>query len=258
MGIDLVTLIAQIINLLILIWLLKRFLYRPVLNMLQARQDLIADQMSQAKKARKDALAEENLYKQKVADFDADRGQMLQQVKMEANALREKLTADAKKEVADLRKSWLNELSQEKQSFEISIQNAIVKNFKLFASDALKDMAGVELNALVLKKFKEKLGSLSAASRRQFAGNLAAVQKAIITTDTRLDNVARADLKDFIITTFELDTPIKFEFKSSSDLICGIQVQVGEQLTSWSLQSYLQSFENNMDAAFNDLMRQGA
>ena len=132
MGIDLVTLIAQIINLLILIWLLKRFLYRPVLNMLQARQDLIADQMSQAKKARKDALAEENLYKQKVADFDADRGQMLQQVKMEANALREKLTADAKKEVADLRKSWLNELSQEKQSFEISIQNAIVKNFKLF------------------------------------------------------------------------------------------------------------------------------
>ena len=32
MGIDLVTLIAQIINLLILIWLLKRFLYRPVLS----------------------------------------------------------------------------------------------------------------------------------------------------------------------------------------------------------------------------------
>ena len=42
------------------------------------------------------------------------------------------------------------------------------------------------------------------------------------------------------------------------NLICGIQIQVGEHQTSWNLKNYLEAFENNMDAAFNELLHQGA
>ena len=56
MGIDLVTLIAQIINLLVLIWLMKRFLYQPILKMISERQALIENEIQKAYQARKEAL----------------------------------------------------------------------------------------------------------------------------------------------------------------------------------------------------------
>ena len=258
MGIDLVTLIAQIVNLLILIWLLKRFLYKPVLNMIKERQALIDEQINQAKQARQNAIAEEAEYQKKVATFDARRSQMFLEMQNQVDSLRKELTDEARKDVTHLHKLWQNELEQEKKAFDISIQNAIIKNFKLFATDALKDMVGVELNALVLKKFKERINKMTSTQHKQFAQSARSVNQIAISTDTRLDAKMQSELKDFLTATFDLDKKIKFIFKVDSNLICGIQVQIGEQVTSWNLQNYLEVFENNMDAAFNDLIHQGA
>ena len=49
MGIDTFTLVAQIINLVILIWLLKRFLYTPILKAVDARQAKIAERLNTAR-----------------------------------------------------------------------------------------------------------------------------------------------------------------------------------------------------------------
>ena len=259
MGIDLVTLIAQIINLLVLIWLLKRFLYRPVLNMIKERQELIDEQINRAKQVKQNALAEEAEYQKKVAAFDAERNEMFKQMQNQVDDLREKLTLEAKQDVAHLRQAWKNELEQEKQAFDISIQNAIVQNFKLFASDALKDMAGVELNALVIKKFKERVEKMPVAQRDQIIQNASSAKQITVLTDTRLDTPVKEDLQKFLISTFDLKKqPVKINFKVDENLICGIQVQAGEQVTSWNLQNYLEAFENNMDAAFNELIHQGA
>lgn len=258
MGIDWKTLIFQIINLLVLIWLLKHFLYQPVLKMLKERQALIDEQINRARQAAQNAIAEEVKYQEKVAEFDAARDKMYVQMQTEVDSLREKLTAEAKQDVVHLRKAWQNELEQEKQAFDISIQNAIVKNFKLFASDALKDMAGVELNTLVLKKFKECIEKMTKSQRDQFVQGALSAKQIIISTDTRLDTQTRENLKDFLFSIFDLDEKsVKATFKVDANLICGIQVQVGEQITSWNLQNYLEAFENNMDAAFNELIHQG-
>ena len=257
MGVDLLTLVAQIINLLILIWLLKRFLYKPVLNMLKERQALIDNEIDRARQAKQNAIAEEAKYQEKVAAFDADRDKMFAQMQSEVDSLREKLTIEAKEDVSRLRQTWKNELEQEKQAFDISIQNAIVKNFKLFASDALSDMAGVELDALVFEKFKEQIQKMDQTQLNQFIQSALSAKQIVVTTDSRLDVPTRESLKDFLFSTFKLDEKIKCLFKVDANLICGIQVQSEEQIISWNLQNYLESFENNMDAAFNELIHQG-
>ena len=48
MSIDWVTVLAQIANFLVLLWLLKRFLYRPILNGIDAREAAIAQRISDA------------------------------------------------------------------------------------------------------------------------------------------------------------------------------------------------------------------
>ncbi|MFQ3186924.1 MAG: F-type H+-transporting ATPase subunit b, partial [Marinomonas primoryensis] len=52
MLIDWFTVIAQLINFLVLVWLLKRFLYRPILNAIDAREKRIADELADADEKR--------------------------------------------------------------------------------------------------------------------------------------------------------------------------------------------------------------
>ena len=258
MGIDLVTLIAQIINLVVLIWLMKRFLYQPVLKMISERQALIDAEIKKAHQARQEALLQEAQYTKKVADFDAKRSLMMSEAHQEVEAFKQKILDESKQAISYSRKNWQTELEQEKQSFDAGLQVAIIKNFKLFASDALKDMAGIELTSLVLDKFKEKVQKISKAERKKILENILKNKKIIIFTDSKLEAEKKNELKSFLLNEFEIVETIKFEFKEDGYLICGILVQIGEHQTSWNLRNYLETFENNMDAAFNELLHQGA
>ena len=52
LGFDPVMLAAQIVNFLIILYLLKRFLYKPILEMLKKREDSIKEGLKQAEEAR--------------------------------------------------------------------------------------------------------------------------------------------------------------------------------------------------------------
>ena len=59
MSIDWITVVAQIANFLVLVWLLKRFLYRPILDGIDAREAEITRRMAEAGEAQKKAQAAE-------------------------------------------------------------------------------------------------------------------------------------------------------------------------------------------------------
>ena len=106
MGIDWLTLLAQIINLLVLIWLLKKFLYKPMLKIIEQRQSLIATEIQQAKDATKEAEAQLAEYQKKVADFDLKRNALFQEAMEEANSFKEKLTGESKQAIQMSKKNW--------------------------------------------------------------------------------------------------------------------------------------------------------
>ena len=246
MGIDWLTLLAQIINLTILIWLLKRFLYRPMLNIINQRQTLIATEIQQAKDATKEAEAQLALYQKKVADFDEQRNSMFKEAMEEAKTLKEKLTGESKQAIQLSKKNWQLELSQEKQSFDEDLQNAIVTNFKIFAKDALHDMADENLSLRIIAKFYEQMGKLSLKDRQKFASELRIIQKVVVETDEPLDKKAKESLKNFILNWCQIKgISVKFEYKENPSLICGISIKTGEQMIAWNLASYLEEFKNN-------------
>ena len=77
MLIDWFTVIAQIINFLILMWLLKRFLYKPILQAVDARDKKIKAQLQEAEQKMQQATTERKTYEQKNAEFDQQRQAML-------------------------------------------------------------------------------------------------------------------------------------------------------------------------------------
>ena len=59
MGFDLITFLAQIVNLFVLVWLLKRFLYRPILAVIEKRQQEIRDKVQLADTLKKQVEKEQ-------------------------------------------------------------------------------------------------------------------------------------------------------------------------------------------------------
>ena len=91
MLIDWFTVAAQALNFLILVWLLKRFLYKPILNAIDAREKRIATELADADAKKAEARQERDEFNRKNKEFDKQRTALLTKAEDEATAERQRL-----------------------------------------------------------------------------------------------------------------------------------------------------------------------
>jgi F-type H+-transporting ATPase subunit b len=95
MLIDWFTIVAQVINFLILVWLLKRYLYKPILNAIDEREKRIAKELADADAKKAEAKAERDGFQHKNEAFDQQRAALLGKATDEAKAERKRLLDQA-------------------------------------------------------------------------------------------------------------------------------------------------------------------
>src|SRR5699024_5956475 len=122
MSIDWVTVFAQIINFLVLVWLLKRFLYRPILNGIDAREAEIKRRMAEAGEAQKKAQAAEAEYRQQQKQLLSDQNAVVEQALRESEDQRDTLLAEARSKLEQEQKDWQKHLEHERQKFAAQLQ----------------------------------------------------------------------------------------------------------------------------------------
>jgi len=86
MLIDWFTVGAQVLNFVVLIWLLRRFLYQPVLNAIAAREKRIADQIADAAAKEAQAATERKTFEDKNTAFDQQRAELVSKATADAQA----------------------------------------------------------------------------------------------------------------------------------------------------------------------------
>src|SRR5580704_1141785 len=97
MLIDWFTVGAQALNFLILVWLLKRFLYKPILNAVDAREKRIAAELADADAKKSEAQKERDAFQHKNEELDQQRAALLSKAADEAKVERGRLLDDARK-----------------------------------------------------------------------------------------------------------------------------------------------------------------
>src|SRR5271167_3809410 len=97
MLIDWFTVGAQGLNFIILVWLMKRFLYKPILNAIDAREKKIAAELADADAKRADAKKERDEFQKKNEDFDKQRADLLARATDDASKERDRLLEQANK-----------------------------------------------------------------------------------------------------------------------------------------------------------------
>lgn len=241
MEIDWLTVIAQIVNFLVLVWLLKRFLYQPVIDAMDRREQRIAERLKQAEQREQLATAATQDYQHRIASLEQDKANLIATAKKEAEAERQELLVEARSEINEKRHHWQRQVDEEKQRFLHSLKLQATASIQNIARRALADLADTELEEQIIQSFIRQLKSLDRDSRRSMTP---AGQKLQISTSFELDSSARGRLTRAIHESIAEN--IEIDYKVSPDLLCGIEINVAGHRLSWSLADYLDELEQYM------------
>ncbi len=238
MLIDWFTVGAQIVNFLILVWLLKQFLYKPILDAIDAREKKIAAELADADTKRTEAEKERADFENKNKTFDQQRSALVAKATDEAKAERERLVDQAKKDADGLRASQMDALRSDQSRLGSEITLLAEKEVFAIARKTLTDLATVSLEERVGEAFTRRLRELDPKSKELLGAALKnSPEPALVRSAFDLPANQRAAIQNALNETFSAVVRIKFE--ESQDAICGIELSANGQKVAWSISSYL-------------------
>lgn len=249
MSIDWITVSAQIINFLILVWLLRRFLYQPVIQAMDEREQRIAEQLNEAQAREQKADEEVQHYHEKMKELDRTRDKILANAQEKAEQQKKQLLDEARKEVAETREHWQRQAQQEKEEFWGELRHQISNAIQGIARKALRDLADADLEEQIIHSFIHRLKSLDKKSRELMLNSLEESSEPIrITSTFELDSTVGGRLTRAIHE--HIIDGVDIEYHESPELLCGITLTVGEGQLGWNLADYLQQLNERVEDTF--------
>ena len=248
MLIDWFTVIAQIINFLVLVYLLKRFLYGPIIKAMDKRQEKIALRLEGARKKKEEAEQEAELFLQKNREFDARHEEMLSQIKKEAEARKVELIKEARSRVdADMAR-WYGAIQKEKETFLQDIRRRAVRRACAIARRATKDLSNADLENRITSIFIERLQNIDKNEQEALAQ---AIQHSMegIRVNSAFEIPGKSAKKIVQLLQNMTADPVAVRFEILPELICGIELKLHGRTISWNIADYLESFEESIGAA---------
>ena len=245
MLIDWFTVIAQAVNFLILVWLLKRFLYAPILNAIDAREMRIASELADASARRDAAQREGDEFRSKNQEFDRQRASLLEEARLSAGAERQRLLEDARKEADGLRARQMESLRNDYQNLKEEIVRRTRDEVFAIARKTLGDLAGVRLEEHIVDVFIRKCRGLEEAEQKELQAVFkASAGTALVRSTFPLSAEQRQAIQ--LMTQEVFCSPGQLRFETSPNLISGMEVSLDGHEVSWTIADYLLSLDKNI------------
>jgi F-type H+-transporting ATPase subunit b len=245
MLIDWFTVGAQLLNFLILVWLLKRFLYQPILDAIDAREARIAAELADAEAKKAEAKSERDAFAHRNEEFDRQHAERLSQAKEEVKAEHQRLMDEARQAADDLRVKRQDALEREHQALNDEITRLTRKEVFSIARKTLGDLAETGLEARMGEVFTRRLREMDAQTKEGLAAALQnAAEPAIVRSTFELPESQRAAIQNELNETFSAEVHVRFE--TAPDLVSGIELSTNGQKVAWSIADYLATLEKQV------------
>jgi F-type H+-transporting ATPase subunit b len=242
MLIDWFTVCAQIVNFLLLIWLLKHFMYKPILRAMDAREQKIALQIRDAETRKAEAEIEREHLRSARTEFETQKEALLRQASDEAEITRKRLGDQVRQEIETLRTKWLETLRQDQETLRGELANRVQREVFAIARQALRDLAGKQLEQQIVLVFLRQLKALNGNEKETLA-TILKVSRTPVLIRSAFDLPApeRTDIESTIRETLVPNAGVRFE--TASNLIGGIEMTANGHKVSWSISEYLSTLE---------------
>jgi F-type H+-transporting ATPase subunit b len=245
MLLDWFTIGAQALNFLILVWLMKRLLYKPILNAVDAREKLIAKELADADARKSEAQKDRDDFQKKNLEFDQQRAALLAKATDEAKAERLRLLEEARQAADALSAKRQESLVTDAHNLNQAISRLTQKEVFAITRKALTDLATTSLEERMGEVFDRRLRELNDQAKSVLGEALKKnSEPALIRSTFELPAAQQAAIRNALNETFSAEIPVRFE--TSPDLVSGIELSANGQKVGWSIANYLASLEKGV------------
>ncbi len=231
MSVDWVTVVAQIGNFLVLVWLLKRFLYKPILNGIDAREAEIATRMGEAEIARKKAAAAEVEFLEQKQRLLADNSAHAEQIREQAEEEKGALLAATREKLEREKQDWQAHLEAERKAFIRQLHLASADTLYQLVRRALRDLADEDLEEHIALNVISKLKPLA----EELASAAGRAEQAIATTHSPLPENTQEKMRAELA---RLAPGLSLSFTTDARQAPGLILRIGSVQVAWTIDSY--------------------
>lgn len=250
MKVDWFTVIAQILNFLILVWLMKHFLYKPILNAIDEREKKIAEALSDADEKRKEAKEAHEIYQKKNEAFEQMREDLIKQTKDEIEKERQNLLKEAHQAADELTRKREVRLQNDAIQLSGTISSWTKKEVFDIARKTLRDLGAISLEERLTAVFIQHLEDMNGIAKEIFLKAIeATTTPAELRSAFELPEDQKNQIEEALSKHFMPDIPLKYEV--APHLISGIELSVNGRKISWNIEDYLTTLEEGVARIIN-------
>jgi F-type H+-transporting ATPase subunit b len=252
MQINWFTVIAQIVNFIILVWLLKRFLYKPILKAIDDRENKIAAQIKDAEAKDAKAKKEQAEFAKKNETFDKEKKELMEKAITETDEERQKLLEAARNDATELRAKLEKSLKEMRENLNRDIAQNTQEEVFAIARKALSDLASLSLEEQTANIFIKRINDLKKEEKKQFieafktGSNQPADKQGSVLVRSAFDlpKKQQTDISSAVNGILSAET--KFQFKTAPEIISGIELTSNGYKLAWSISEYLNSLQKSV------------
>ena len=243
MNIDWLTVTAQLLNFLILVFMLRHFLYRPLLDVMAKRESVINDRLKHADHQASAAQQSQQHYQSLADDLSQKKDDLLRSARQQADNERQQLTEHARQDIAALKVRWQADFDAEKKDFIGDLCQQCGLSVLRVARRALSELTDITLEQQLVTVFSERLGNLSAADRgaiHTVVNHSAEVTSSFVIDESQRHQICRS-LGD-----------AEMRFTVDPTMLFGIELVNNGEKVSWSISDYFEQLEQQLEIALEN------
>jgi F-type H+-transporting ATPase subunit b len=235
------TFLLEILNFLVLVWILKRFLYRPVLDVIARRRAAIENKLAEAEQLHTDADALKDQYENRLSSWRQERQKAMDELHHEIEANRLQQLGDLKQELAqEEEKIRVAGARKEKQLLREIEQRALHQAAE-FASRLLAEAAGPELENRLLDLLLDGLSTMPADQISALGSKWGELPERILVSSAyALADDKRHRLEDTLNRVTGLSIPVHYE--QDAELLAGLNITIGAWVLQLNVRDELRGF----------------
>lgn len=241
MELNWTTFVLEIINFLILVWILKRFLYKPVLNIIARRRAGIEQTLTDARELHTEAEALREQYENRLRDWERERQQARDQLQSEIDERRAHLTQklDASLEAAR-QKAAVSEQRRLQDIINQGETEALHQGAQ-FAARLLQKVAGPEMEIRLLQLAIEDMAALPAEYLQALRASWGETPQEIhISSAYPLAESQQQVLERALEALTQNRLPCRYQ--EESELLAGLRISIGAWVLDLNLREELRGF----------------
>jgi F-type H+-transporting ATPase subunit b len=245
MHINWFVLLCQILNFLLLIYLLKRFLYGRIIKAMDDREAKFVARFAEAEELKVKAAESAEAYERKNQLLSEAKERMLNEAAMDAEAKRTELMEKVRQDVDVIKVRWKEMLQREQEAFFYDFRKRATRQIYATARRVLTDLAHEDLEARIIDEFIRKVSELDREKSEQIrkaissGGNKVNVQSAFgipVETQGRIEQALKKQISNGFAINYLIEP----------DVVSGIELRVNGHKIAWSLDEYLENIVESM------------